>query len=188
MSTDSPVTIHVRLKPSLAVPAAAIAEETGMSLPEILRTCFRAELARRAPVDEGNPYTLAAYGNLAALRSLTEQALNVAHCEHEEGNFLNSREALGAAIFAARLAAEHGEAFDQARLAGLFMLRATLAKAEGQGEFADNLDGDALAFLDVAAGNGSEIAANAMLGNASEMSAAAIARAKETRADIGAGR
>lgn len=196
MANKSARTVHVNLPPALLGPAEAIAEWAGLSLPELLRACLRVEIARREAAGhlagQDTPadvlFRRAAFGDLLAQRELCHRGYEAALNEAAAGDHLKAIEAVAAAITWARTAVEHGEAFDQTRLAGLLLMRGDIAKAAGDTDFAELCDAWALARLDVAAEGGSEIAEEGLLGAADDMTPGAVEMARHCRAEIEAGR
>lgn len=184
MSAKDSKTITVTLRGEHVGAVEAIAAQANCSQAEVMRDCLRMEIARQSPAGGADPYSVAAIGNLDALRTLRQLAINVANQEFECGNVLNGREALGAALVLSRLASEHGQAADHANLGGLLLVRGNVAVKDGETDFADELNGDGLAFLSVAADGGSQEADDNILPASRIMTPAAMARAKQTQANI----
>jgi hypothetical protein len=177
-------TIHLKISGELADAARVLAAGEGWSWPELLRIALAEKLVRHAQVTQDNAVFLAAHGNPEALRAVAAHSLTVARDEGLAGNSDNSREALGVGLMLSKIAAVHGQSVDQTQLACAMMLRSAIARELQDMELAEGLDGDALAYLDMAAVNGSEIAASALLGAADGMSPASLDRARQTRAQL----
>jgi hypothetical protein len=174
--------LHLRLTASLHEAARARAVNAGGTISDYVRTLIRLDLEREtnelppvADLADNILYHRAAQGDVLAQREMCERIVERVLSETDEAK---QSELFGCAFAFGRLAAEHGKGADLGNLGMLLVSRADIARREGEQEFADMLQCEGVARLNLAADRGDQFSERILAGEVDQAGPNVTADAK----------